>query len=351
MIAMRGSVLNISVGGEWWHPTGRSETAALIDRIMRWQESWFPGFGIGGSVALCVTAEPYAAAAGSPWPDNYLQVGVNSFSGYGGLVWVGDGGCWVSDNPEPPGVDPFVLSNSGGPLSHHPRSTLPVARIRTVVEEFCRAANGERPTGVRWVPGGMSGERDDQDEERHHGTVTEPLRRAMVPDPARLRVLGAMRVRRMLPILDAANASFVAEMAEICEVRGRGLRRSLDGPVRALQRFHEYDPRPGEGPDNAGFRYARMAAVGIALAVAEPSEDPEARFDMLEYGTCAFWSVCHAAVGKTGAWEVATEMRDAEEAARRREIALLLHADGPQRAYRDEPRWDAGAAVRSAGWA
>ncbi|GIM90889.1 Imm1 family immunity protein [Paractinoplanes toevensis] len=345
---MPRSVLNVSIEGDHYHPESWAETAELIDRIMRRQENWFPGFGIGGSVALSVTAEP---VTDSRLPDNYLQVGVNSFSGYGGLVWLGGGGCWVSDNPEPPGFDPFVLSNSGGPLSFHPESTLPVARIRAAVEEFCRAATGERPSGVRWVPGGMSGERDDLAGERHHGIVTEPLRRAMVPERARLRVLGAIRVRRMLPILDAANASFVAEVAEICEVRGRGLRRSLDGPVRVLRRFDECDPDPGEGPDDAAFRYARMVAVGTALAVAWPKEDPEAQFDVLEYSTCSFWAMCHTAVLKSGDWEVATEMRDAEEAARRREIALLLDADDPHQVFRDENRWDAGAAVRCAGWA
>ncbi|MET3425717.1 hypothetical protein BJ973_004929 [Actinoplanes tereljensis] len=330
--------MNVLIDGDWYHPGSWADTAALIDRIMQEQEHWFPGFGIGGSAALSVSAEPMT---GGDRPRNYLQVGVNSFSGYGGLIWLGGDGCWVSDNPEPPGFDPFVLSNSGGPFGFHPESTLPVARIRAAVEEFCRARTGERPGGVSWVPGGMNGERQDRNEERHHGTVTEPLRRAIVPDQAKLRVLGANRVRRMLPILEAAGCSFVAEMAEICEVRGHGLRRSLDAATRVLRRFDEYQPEPGEGPDDAGFLYARMTAVGTALAVAWPREEPEAQFDVIEYSTCSFWSMCHTAVLKSGDWAVATEMRDAEEAARLRETHYPA----------DQASWDATAAVRCAGWA
>jgi hypothetical protein len=120
----------------------------------------------------------------------------------------------------------------GGPLSFDPRCTLPGGRIRAAMEEFCRAATGERPDGVRWVHGGLSGARHDQGQQRDQGTVTEPLRQALRAEPAKLRVLGALRVLRMLPLLRAAGASFTAELAEICEVRGAGLDRSLDGPVR-----------------------------------------------------------------------------------------------------------------------
>lgn len=270
-------VLNAWVGGVWYHPETWSQVSDLLDRIMRQQRTWFPGIGVGDSVALSISADPYTSEAPGRRPDNYLHVRMNSFTGYGGLIWhvMGDRAratgaeddqwCWVSDNPSPPSFDPLVLSDPGAPLSFDPRSALPAAQVRAAMEEFSRTATGERPTCVRWVHGQMSGERHDQEQERHHGNVTEPLRQALLAEPAKLQVLGAMRVLRMLPVLSAAGSSIAPAVTEICDVRGRGLRRSLDGPVRTLERFSHYHPELEDGPDDADFRYARMVAVGIAL--------------------------------------------------------------------------------------
>jgi hypothetical protein len=151
--------------------------------------TWFPGIGVGDSVAPSISADPYTSDAPGWRPDNYLHVRMNSFTGYGGLIWhvmgeraratgaEDDQWCWASDNPTPPSFDPLVLSDPGGPLSFDPRSTLPAAQIRAAMEEFSRTATGERPTCVRWVHGQMSGERHDQEQERHHGNVTSPCGR------------------------------------------------------------------------------------------------------------------------------------------------------------------------------
>lgn len=67
--------------------------------------------------------------------------------------------CWVSDNPEPPNVDPMVFSDPDCPMCFDPRSTLPIRSIRAALEEFCRVGTGERPQSVQWVRGDINGER------------------------------------------------------------------------------------------------------------------------------------------------------------------------------------------------
>jgi hypothetical protein len=69
---------------------------------------------------------------------------------------------WISDNPNPPVFDPRVVSDTGVPRFHDPRSTLPVEEVRAAVEEFCRSG-GERPKCVHWVRGEMNGIRLDDD--------------------------------------------------------------------------------------------------------------------------------------------------------------------------------------------
>ncbi|MFF5288835.1 Imm1 family immunity protein [Paractinoplanes globisporus] len=340
-------VLNVVVDGARYHPRTWPETSELLDRIMRWQHTWFPSFGVGDQVALSIG-------------ESRLHVRVNSFTGYGSLIWyVADQGCWLTDNPSPPAFDPLVLAEPGGPQTFDPRSTLPVARIREAVEEFCRTATGKRPTSVSWVPGDLGGVRHDQERGRYHDDVTAPLREAILGEPAKLRVLGALRVLRMLPILAATGASFVEAAAEICEVRGRDSLGTLDEQIRVIEPFDGFES--DEGPGDAGFRYARMVVAGAALMLARPDEE-ETQFGTYEYSTCSFWSVCHRAVLKPEprAWEVATVMRDAEETCRVREAALLMGSSDPDRVFRDERlrmEREGGAALsralaaaRHAGW-
>lgn len=78
----------------------------------------------------------------------------------------------MSDNPEPPGFDPQVVSDPGYPLFHDPASTLPIAQVRQAVEEYSRIGTGDRPECINWVSGGASGQRDDR--EPMIDTVEEP---------------------------------------------------------------------------------------------------------------------------------------------------------------------------------
>jgi Immunity protein Imm1 len=145
----------------------------LVDTVIREQHFSIPGVGVGDPVSFSFADRRHTAETRGWWPDNYLRVGVNSSTGYGGLVWhvspkrAGASGddksqwCWVSDNPTPPDFDPKVFSDPGSPLCYDPRSTLPVLRVRAALEEFCRTGTGERPECIQWVRGEINGERTE----------------------------------------------------------------------------------------------------------------------------------------------------------------------------------------------
>ncbi|GAA4490662.1 hypothetical protein GCM10023191_023160 [Actinoallomurus oryzae] len=145
--------------------------AGLIDLVIREQRLSIPGVGVGDPVSFSFAGRARTADTKGWWPDNYLRVGVNSATGYGGLVWYvspkraqasGDEKsqwCWVSDNPTPPDFDPQVLSDPGSPLCYDRRSALPVPRVREALEEFCRTGTGDRPECINWLRGEINGER------------------------------------------------------------------------------------------------------------------------------------------------------------------------------------------------
>jgi hypothetical protein len=106
---------------------------------------------------------------------NYLRVGVNVATGYGGLIWCLDradpeedairGHVWVSDNPNPPDHDPRVVADPGYPLFHEPRSVFPVVQVRSALEEYCRVGTGDRPECINWARGELNGRRLDSERE------------------------------------------------------------------------------------------------------------------------------------------------------------------------------------------
>ncbi|GAA2436084.1 hypothetical protein GCM10010191_58600 [Actinomadura vinacea] len=133
-----------------------------------------PDWPHGGQTAeFTLSAPSHEPIAFLPRFDSYLHVAVNPETGYGALKWmvtedstvfidshIADQ-VWLSDSPRPPITDPNVFADPGYPRYHHPRSTLPINRIRAAVEEFCRAATGHRPTCIDWTPGKLDGERLD----------------------------------------------------------------------------------------------------------------------------------------------------------------------------------------------
>ncbi|MEV6846727.1 Imm1 family immunity protein [Actinoplanes sp. NPDC051411] len=103
--------------------------------------------------------------------DDLLWVGINNQTGYGALIWLAlasspkKGGIynytWVSDNPNPPTTDPQVIADPSVVYFHDPRNALPLADIRTALEEYCRTGTGDRPESISWVRGGTDGRRFD----------------------------------------------------------------------------------------------------------------------------------------------------------------------------------------------
>jgi hypothetical protein len=166
-------ILHVRIGPAYHYATEWSEMTGLVATVLSGQKPSIPGIGTDYPVTFSFAERRHTADTRDWWPDNVLHVGVNSATGYGGLVWYvspdraarsGDETsrhCWVSDNPRPPGFDPQVLSDPGAPLCFDPRSTLPITDVRTALEEFCRAGTGDRPEHVRWVLGEINGERHD----------------------------------------------------------------------------------------------------------------------------------------------------------------------------------------------
>lgn len=140
-----------------WHYGERVDASRLITEVM--EELQGEG-GIGRSYSPGEDAWFLLAdqrCGNEPVEGSNLRVAVNQRTGHGALVWFVNprfrkGGIhdhvWVSDNPEPPDLDPRVVSDPCYPLFHDPSSALPIPRIRAALEEFCRAGTGERPECV-----------------------------------------------------------------------------------------------------------------------------------------------------------------------------------------------------------
>jgi hypothetical protein len=144
-----------------------AEVAELIDHILSElvQGGRTPdGFEVMPEHAtLCIVKGKYPEETDERWPSNYLHVSVNTANGYGAVRWFSTRGpensdeahisrfVWVSENPSPPSFDPELILDPSTPLYYPRESAIPVAHVRTVLEEFCRVRTGDRPTGVSWM--------------------------------------------------------------------------------------------------------------------------------------------------------------------------------------------------------
>lgn len=169
-------ILNALIHDKLQYAETWQEQSALISEVM--QNLEFEGFvthdemqwPTPGEDAQFMFSDRRHGGNGD-WPNNRLVVAVNKSTGYGGLIWnvthdfPVKGGIydhvWVSDNPEPPDFDPRVVSDACMPSFHDPRSTLPLAAVRTALEEFCRTGTGDRPQSVNWVRSWTNGHRID----------------------------------------------------------------------------------------------------------------------------------------------------------------------------------------------
>ncbi|RCH59716.1 hypothetical protein DT019_38040 [Streptomyces sp. SDr-06] len=143
-----------------------SQVDALIDHIMNDlpQGSTTPdGYAIMPEKAVVsIVKGKYPEETDERWARNFLYVTVNTRNGYGALRWwtpdTPDGAdeehvsrfIWTSGNPTPPSFDPKLIFDPGTPSYYPPEAAIPVAQVRSALEEFCRARTGERPEYVPW---------------------------------------------------------------------------------------------------------------------------------------------------------------------------------------------------------
>ncbi|MEV7593013.1 Imm1 family immunity protein [Streptomyces sp. NPDC089922] len=163
-------ILNVQSGNVYRHAETFPEMVLLIDSVLREQRVSISGVGAGDNDLFSFSETPHTIHATDWWPDNNLHVSVNLETRYGGMVWYVsperadqssngvDEYVWVSSNPSPPSFDPMVLSDPGSPLCYARESTLPLAKIRAALEEFCRTGSGSRPESISWVKGEINGE-------------------------------------------------------------------------------------------------------------------------------------------------------------------------------------------------
>ncbi|MFD7591077.1 Imm1 family immunity protein [Kitasatospora sp. NPDC059811] len=110
--------------------------------------------------------------APAKFPAAYLRASVSADRACGALIWFASehlldkGGIyssiWISENPEPPTVDPDVIADAYTGRRHDPASTIPIHRIVAAIEEYCMAGTGERPCCIEWVTGEPNGQRHDR---------------------------------------------------------------------------------------------------------------------------------------------------------------------------------------------
>ncbi|MFD8483910.1 Imm1 family immunity protein [Kitasatospora sp. NPDC059673] len=97
-----------------------------------------------------------------------LQATVDRASRYGALHWYNTdrkGGIhdwlWLSDNIDPSGDEPALISDDHTGAIYDPSSVLPLPQIAAVIHRFCLDGTGERPDGINWVTGEFNGYRHD----------------------------------------------------------------------------------------------------------------------------------------------------------------------------------------------
>ncbi|MGW4897933.1 Imm1 family immunity protein [Kitasatospora sp. NPDC004240] len=102
-----------------------------------------------------------------------LCVSANAATGYGALIWCAIPGrgiedreicktLWISDNPQPPEADPYLVADPGYVSFHDRASAIPLAQVRSAVQEYISAGTGQRPKCVTWVAGEITGRRADR---------------------------------------------------------------------------------------------------------------------------------------------------------------------------------------------
>ncbi|MGW2084238.1 Imm1 family immunity protein [Streptomyces sp. NPDC001880] len=168
-------ILNIFTNGQTYYSAEWSVARRIIDEVFgnlrEVGDSVASSAGEGVAVEFTLSKGRVNGIEALQNFDSYLHVAINYRTGYGALKWLLPPGSavlsdvaiaervWISDNPTPPDMDPYVISDPGLPHYHHLRSALPIPAVRAAAEEFCRTGTGMRPSCIEWTPGDLSGRR------------------------------------------------------------------------------------------------------------------------------------------------------------------------------------------------
>ncbi|MEU8779969.1 Imm1 family immunity protein [Streptomyces sp. NPDC048606] len=165
-------ILNVSFAHEIHYAHALEEMLGLTSRVIEEMAKGNADSGpqySGVTATFCMSKKRHTTSDAASLPDNFLTASVNGSSGYGALTWFTSSNrlgakelvahTWVSDNPNPPIFDPIVVGDSGSPVFHDRRSTLPIQEVTAAVEEFCRVGTGARPESIDWVAGTPAGHR------------------------------------------------------------------------------------------------------------------------------------------------------------------------------------------------
>lgn len=90
-----GLILNLRINDAYYYAETWPEMSELIDMVIREQRFSIPGVGAGDPVSFCFADRRHTADTRSWWPDNYLRVGVNVSTGYGGSFGCKSKACAV----------------------------------------------------------------------------------------------------------------------------------------------------------------------------------------------------------------------------------------------------------------
>ncbi|GAA2112016.1 hypothetical protein [Actinomadura alba] len=173
---------------------------------------------------------------------------------------------------------------------------------------------------------------------------------------------GALRLKRMLPVLEVAATPFLEEIEEIIDARGEGRASNIDGCIDSISSWMD---RIGIVQDIDAPEWFQDGAAEIALASAGVG-DVESRARLIQHATGNFWNACDDIVhridgyrspeftglkttlrGVEDIWQsvdlkVIRELRDSREAFRR-QVASIGRRSAQRSAI-------AGVIARCAGW-
>ncbi|MEV0619174.1 hypothetical protein AB0I81_38065 [Nonomuraea sp. NPDC050404] len=172
------------------------------------------------------------------------------------------------------------------------------------------------------------------------------------PSPRRrVTISGALRLARLLPILDVLHTPFLPDLRTVvshCDAPApvidpeAAASDALSGAVTSLRQWRA---RLAEATDVALPSYYQSTAAGIALLVATPdATDPRSRFARINAIAGNFWNCCDDIVHRAGGFRapplrtLKTTLRGVEDLWFNRDLTLLAGPADPHDVLEDRLR-------------